>query len=224
MSEQLDAMKSSLMACAMSRMSDLEHTDAEELGEVIDMIKDIEEAKYYCAITKAMEERSKGDETQEKIDSALMMERLRNQADRAYTESERAYTRPYVPYIYRGYDEPERMYYDGRDMRRGPRSYQEGGERYYDGRDQRRNYEGTEKSYTQMPSNIRDSREGKSYISRRGYMESKETHEPDAVKMDKLEKYIKELGEDITEMIRDATPAEKNTIQDKLMRLAQQIA
>jgi hypothetical protein len=34
----------------------LENTDAEELGEVIDMIKDLEEAEYYHSVVKAMEE------------------------------------------------------------------------------------------------------------------------------------------------------------------------
>ena len=40
-------------------MGHLEQVDAKELGEVIDMVKDIEEAIYYCTITKAMEEKEK---------------------------------------------------------------------------------------------------------------------------------------------------------------------
>lgn len=35
-------------------MSNLEQVDAKEMGEVIDIIKDLEEAQYYCAITSAM--------------------------------------------------------------------------------------------------------------------------------------------------------------------------
>ena len=35
-------------------MSNLQQVDAKELGEVIDMVKDIEEAIYYCTITEAM--------------------------------------------------------------------------------------------------------------------------------------------------------------------------
>lgn len=57
MSERLKMMKESLMACAQEQMNHLDCVDAEELGEVIDMIKDLEEAEYYCAITKAMEEK-----------------------------------------------------------------------------------------------------------------------------------------------------------------------
>jgi hypothetical protein len=40
-------------------MSNLQQVDAKELGEVIDMVKDIEEAIYYCTITEAMS----GDDT-----------------------------------------------------------------------------------------------------------------------------------------------------------------
>ena len=35
---------------------DVSCIDAYELGEIIDIVKDIEEAIYYCSITKAMEE------------------------------------------------------------------------------------------------------------------------------------------------------------------------
>lgn len=33
----------------------LEYVDTKELGEVIDMIKDLAEAIYYCTVTEAME-------------------------------------------------------------------------------------------------------------------------------------------------------------------------
>lgn len=55
--EQLKAMKQTLIACAQSQMGNLANVDAKELGEVIDMIKDIEEAIYYCTITEAMTEK-----------------------------------------------------------------------------------------------------------------------------------------------------------------------
>lgn len=58
--EQYKMMKQSLMACAQSQMNNLANVNAKELGEVIDMLKDLEEAVYYCTITKAME--SQGEE------------------------------------------------------------------------------------------------------------------------------------------------------------------
>lgn len=57
--EQLKSMKSTLMACAQGQMTNLQNVDAKELGEVVDMIKDLEEAIYYCTIVKAMEESDK---------------------------------------------------------------------------------------------------------------------------------------------------------------------
>lgn len=57
--ETLESIKTTLMNCAHSQMEHLDKVDAKELGEVIDMIKDIEEAMYYCTITEAMTQ--KGD-------------------------------------------------------------------------------------------------------------------------------------------------------------------
>lgn len=206
--KELDTIKSSLMACVMGRMSDLENTDAKELGEVVDMIKDIEEAKYYCSITEAMDKRSKSDETQDKIDNALMMERLKTQSDTNYYGGRMSYPYPYMYYPERMSHDDSRMYYDGRDRRRGSYNY-------------------TEKSYTEpnvsIPSNVRDYREGKSYVSRRGYMESKENHMDDKSTMDKLERYITELDEDLSEMSRDSTPQEKTMIRERLIKTAQKI-
>lgn len=54
--ERLKSMKENLMSVAQGQMSNLHQVDTHELGEVIDMIKDLEEALYYCSITKAMEE------------------------------------------------------------------------------------------------------------------------------------------------------------------------
>ena len=57
--EQLKRMKETLISCVQSQMSHLDTVDTEELGDVIDMIKDLEEAIYYCTITKAMEGKEK---------------------------------------------------------------------------------------------------------------------------------------------------------------------
>ena len=57
--ERLKAMKERLMSCVEGQLNDLRNTDAEELGEVVDMIKDLEEAIYYCTVVKAMEEKEK---------------------------------------------------------------------------------------------------------------------------------------------------------------------
>lgn len=45
------------MGCIEGQMTHLDEVDTKELGEAIDMIKDLEEAMYYCTITKAMEQK-----------------------------------------------------------------------------------------------------------------------------------------------------------------------
>jgi hypothetical protein len=54
--EQLKSMKHKLVECVEKQISgNLEYTNAQELGEAVDMIKDLSEAIYYCTITEAME-------------------------------------------------------------------------------------------------------------------------------------------------------------------------
>ena len=53
--ERLKNMKNTLISCVEGQLGNLESTDTHELGEAIDMIKDLEEAMYYCSIVKAME-------------------------------------------------------------------------------------------------------------------------------------------------------------------------
>ena len=69
----------------------------------------------------------------------------------------------------------------------------------------------------------RDNREGRSGMSRRGYMEAKETGKDKGEKMKELEKYMKELSEDVNEMIGDASPEEKNMLKSKMQTLLQKI-
>ena len=52
--ERLKHIKESLIAQIQAQMGHLERVDTEELGDAIDMIKDLEEAIYYCTITEAM--------------------------------------------------------------------------------------------------------------------------------------------------------------------------
>lgn len=64
--------------------------------------------------------------------------------------------------------------------------------------------------------------------AKRGYEETKEMHkgntpEDKQMKMRELEKYMKELSEDVTEMISDATPEEKTMLKSKLQTLAQKV-
>lgn len=74
----------------------------------------------------------------------------------------------------------------------------------------------------------RDGREGRSGQSRRSYMESKEANKGNSPqekqeKMKELEKYMGELGSDITEMISDASPEERALLKQKMQVLVQKL-
>lgn len=52
--ERLKHLKENLMCAIETQMCNLYEADCDELGEAIDMLKDLEEAMYFCAITEAM--------------------------------------------------------------------------------------------------------------------------------------------------------------------------
>ena len=65
--------------------------------------------------------------------------------------------------------------------------------------------------------------------AKRGYEESKMTHkentpESKQAKMKDLEMYLKELSEDVTQLIADATPEERSMVKNKMQVLTQKIS
>lgn len=49
--EELKKMKDQLVTCVQSQLTDIPKANTHELGEAVDMIKDLAEAIYYCTIT-----------------------------------------------------------------------------------------------------------------------------------------------------------------------------
>ena len=174
--ERLKAIKEQLMSQVEGQMGDLRCVDTHELGEVIDMIKDLAKTMYYCSVTEAMEDAK---ENEEKRSTYYYMEK-------------------YLPYYPYGHDR------DG-DYAKG---------RMY--------YEDT-MSEEPYPMSFRDEREGRSGARRKMYMESKITHQDQTKKIQELENYMKELTNDIIEMIQDASPEEKAVLQKKMNTLATKI-
>lgn len=192
-------MKEALVAQVENQMSNLSEVDTHELGEVIDMIKDLEEAIYYCSITKAMEEK----EEEKKI--------------------EHHYYTTYIPERDIDRDEWGRMYYPRMRDSQG-RYLPEGRDGMRDGGGRRNYVEFPEPYYErEIPIGLRDEREGRSPITRRMYMESKELHKDKTTKLKELEQYMKELSEDIVEMISDATPEERQLLEKKVAALSTKI-
>ena len=194
--EKLKWMKDSLICVVENQLCHLDEVDTEELGEVIDMIKDLEEAIYYCTVTEAMNnprnekmwEMKKSDHHQENGDSRM--------------------------YYSGGYPHM----YDDRRRREDGTFYMDGGQNTNDsstsGTDGRNYYDGPM---------YRDEREGRSYNSRRMYMEAKDMKRDKATQLRELEKYMQELSQDITEMIADASPEEKAYLEKKVTALASKI-
>ena len=56
---RMKCIKDTLLNEVQGQLGNLQAVDAKELGEVIDMIKDLEEAMYYCTIVEAMEGKDK---------------------------------------------------------------------------------------------------------------------------------------------------------------------
>lgn len=149
--ERLKDMKRALVNCAESQINgNLANVNAKELGEVIDMIKDLEEAIYYCTVTEAMEDNYPTYENRKKYYNEKMKKAYLNEED----------------------------------------------------------------------WNQRDYREGKSPVMRKTYMESKELKQSKEHQMKELERYMKELADDILEMIADASQEEKVMLSQKLTTLA----
>ena len=148
--ERLHDIKDILLCAVEHQIADLEHVNTCELGEVIDMIKDLEEAIYYCTVTEAMHDPNNEWKTKK--------------SDHYQTQSDN-----------------DRMGWTN------------------------------------------GSWEGHSHLSRKMYMEAKDMKKDKATQLRELEKYMQELSTDITEMIADASPEEKQYLEKKITALASKI-
>ena len=182
--EKLQWMKDSLICVVENQLCNLNEVDTEELGEAIDMIKDLEEAIYYCTVTEAMNNPKKEHNWEMK------------KSDH--------HQKPEDDRMYYGYP----MYADSGRPNSGngtSSTNHTGGRNYYD------------------EPMWRDEDAGRSPMSRRMYIEAKHTGRDKATQLRELEKYRQELCQDITEMIADASPEEKQYLEKKITALASKI-
>ena len=75
----------------------------------------------------------------------------------------------------------------------------------------------------QHDSMMRDVREGRSYMSRKMYMEARHMNKDKATQLRELEKYMQELSQDVVDMIADASPEEKQYLEKKITALASKV-
>lgn len=192
--EALKMMKEQLMSCVQGQLGDISKVDAHELGEAVDMIKDLAEAIYYCTITESMEKSS-----EDKGETNI------NYYTTPTTYNRMMYTDPYRDMERDG----GYMYYTTGGRGQSSGGGNRGGVNYY-----------TEMPGDMW----RDPREGRSPMRRRMYMEGKEMHNDPNSQLRELEAYLQELSTDITEMIKDASPEERATLHQKMTTLASKIA
>lgn len=203
MTDKLKEMTERLIHCTQEAMADLKNADAKQLGEAVDMIKDLGEAAYYWTITEAME---KTDEKEE-------------------IRTVNYYTSP----IYAGSGtEPRWTDTRGIERKGGYMYYPTGpnGDTTWGGNMDSAGMMGNGGrvvNYYTDPM-MRDPRQGRSPMRRRMYMEGKEAHHDATSQLKELEAYLQELSTDITEMIKDASPEERATLHQKMSMLADKIA
>lgn len=190
----------------------VENVNTEEMGEAVDMIKDLCEAEYKAVIVKSMK---KADEEEEEYNKELLRalkdEYGEEGGRRYYDEYRYMRTGRYAPkgkgtYVgRRGYEEPPYYHmYPERDMDR------EYGRMYY-----------TEPTAAHTAESSYDR-------AKRMYTETKEMHKANTPedkehKMKALDGYIKELGGDITQLIGDMTAEERNLMRTKLSTLVSKL-
>lgn len=205
-------------------------------GQNLDDLKDWTEiAKNIVCFDKdyhIVEAMKKAEENEEIME---MLEQYEDYPERRYYDNYRYKTSGrYAPkgkgsYVgRRGYEEPPYWHMMPQGYQMSPNDYKSHSPEYWRDMDK-----GAGKMYYTEPMRNdgnypHDLKDGRSWKTRRGYMESKELHkantpEDKQTKMRNLEEYAKELTEDIVEMISDMTAEEKNLLRTKMQTLTQKI-
>lgn len=208
-----------LSECAKSEFDKgIENVNTDEMGKVTDMLKDLAEAMYYRTLTNIMEESG--------VEDALGMLDRRFYDDYRYKTTGRYAPKGKGSYVgRRGYEEPPYMHMMNREDLQDWDSMSER-ERMRDlDRASRGRMYYTETESMHKDGSMRDSREGKAGVMRKGYMETKEIHkgttpQDKEANMHSLESYLKELSEDLTGLLADMTPEERQMAKTKITTLA----
>lgn len=212
----------------------IDKVNTTEMGKATDMLKDAAEAEYYARIAKAMEEAEKEDEESQKYILKQLKEEYGEDDGRRYYDNYRYMRTGRFAPKGRGTYMPRRGYETPIEYHMTPEMYREHDPEYY--RDVDRDMGRMYYTETGMRGNMgnssrtgmRDGKEGRSGMSRRSYMQTKEMHpdnsqESKQAKMKELEKYMGELSGDITEMIAGASNEEKTMLKTKLQTLVSKI-
>lgn len=207
----------------------IENVDTKEMGDVADIIKDLAEAEYYAKISKAMDEAEYG-EDYDYMGAYDEHERKGYRGQRRDSRgrymSRRGYESRVMPEMRwddmeyeRDMDRPYgRMGYSGSNTTSGSSMGANSNMGYSDGN-------GGQYSSRMQRDGMNESR---SESARRGYEESKMMQDgsPESKKkaMESLESYLKELSEDMTDLVSKMDANEKSMVKNKLQVLAQKVS
>ena len=191
----------------MGMAQDVKDINSKELYELMDIIKDCEEsiklaeeAEYYCSVTEAMEDATDSEKkyyTDKYIPETAMYYTPINSA----RHNIRMYTDP----IWHDDIQPsykDRMYYSSmtNNTSSNPNI-------------SRMNY---------SDDNLHQINDGKSYISRRNYMDARDKGDTNK-KSKELENYMHDLTDDLNEMLENLDTNEKAVVRQKIAQLANKI-
>lgn len=206
--KRIHEMREKLTECTKSQFDKgIDHVDTCEAGKVIDMIKDLAEAEYYATLAITMQEYNP-DESMEMFESY-------GEGGRRFYDHYRYADGKFAPKghgtYHKGYEEPPHFHMT-------PEMYRDMD------RDMGRMY------FTEpiMNTSMRDSKEGRSGMSRRAYMENKELHKSSTpadkeARVRDLSTYMKEFASDLMEIINDSIPEEKTVLKRDLSALVTKI-
>lgn len=207
--ERIHKMQECLTEKAVNELEKgVENVDTSEMGQVVDMIKDLAEAEYHSIISKAMK---KANEEEEEYDKELLRSlkaEYGEESGRRYYDQYRYANGRFAPKgrgTRRGYEEPPyyHMYPEAEHMRDMDRDY---GKMYYTEPMSESNYDRAKRNYTETKE-----------------MHKNNTPEDKEHKMKSLDSYTKELASDITGMVADMSAEEKNLLRTKLSTLVSKI-
>ena len=203
-------------------IDNIEGADLEEFGKWTDIMKDIVCYDKDKKIIEAM------DEAEDSEEAMKYIEMYGNYPERKGYRGQPRDSRG--RYMRRGYDEMMYMPEMYRDMDLMD------GKMYYTSANRSQGSQGQSNGSSSMGSSnsgsmgysdgmMRDSREGRSGQSRKGYVETKEMHkgnseEDKMAKKRELDKWMNDIGSDVKELVHDMTPEEKTMAKTKLTNLA----
>lgn len=211
--ERIHKMQECLTEKAVNELEKgVENVDTSEMGQVVDMIKDLAEAEYHSIISKAMK---KADEEEEEYDKELLRSlkaEYGEESGRRYYDQYRYANGRFAPKGHgtrRGYEEPPYYhmpvnYNDMEYMRDMDKSR---GKMYYS---------------EPIAPHVSESNYDR---AKRHYTETKEMHsgittEDKEQRMKALDKYIKTVTNEIIKIVSDnATAEEKNLIKSNINNL-----